>query len=273
MSQQPYVIRGGIEGRERLRILSRVLHPTTSQLLKKAGVSTGMTCLDLGCGGGDVSFYLANLVGPEGRVTGIDKDETKIKIARSEVIDKGLSQVEFIADDIYDTETGSLFDVIYARFLLTHMQDPRAMLDLMYKRLQPGGIVILEDIDFRGHFSYPENRAFNRYVELYCAVSLKAKGDPYIGQRFPSLLKEAGFENVELNIVQPAGTVGEVKFIAAITMENIADAVIRSDLASRKEIDEVVAELYKIAEDDHTLISLPRIVQVKSKIGNLKSAI
>ena len=42
MSTSHYIIRGGIEGRERLRLLARVMQPTTLQLLERAGVTEGM---------------------------------------------------------------------------------------------------------------------------------------------------------------------------------------------------------------------------------------
>ena len=65
-NNEQYVIRGGSDGRERLRILARVVRPTTLSLLDRVGLEPGASCLDLGCGGGDVSFDLARLVGPTG---------------------------------------------------------------------------------------------------------------------------------------------------------------------------------------------------------------
>ena len=47
--QHDYIIRGGFEGRERLRVLSRVMQPTTLALFQRAGVRPGMECLDVGC--------------------------------------------------------------------------------------------------------------------------------------------------------------------------------------------------------------------------------
>ena len=46
------------------------------------------------------------------------------------------------------------------------------------------------------------------------------------------LLMEAGFDGVQMNVVQPAGLTGEVKLISPITMESIADAVETEGLAS-----------------------------------------
>ena len=63
-----YVIRGGIEGRERLRVLGRVMHATSTALFARLGVCEGFSCLDVGCGGGDVTLALARLIGKGGRV-------------------------------------------------------------------------------------------------------------------------------------------------------------------------------------------------------------
>lgn len=261
MDQKKYIIRGGIEGRERLRILARLLQPTTLSLFERAGIRQGMACLDLGCGGGDVSFALAKRVGTAGRVVGIDVDETKIALARQEAKEKEISQVEFFASDIFGLERKQEFDAVYARFLLTHLHDPKAAIRVMQEQLVPGGMVMIEDIDFTGHFIYPENASFRRYVQLYTEGVILKGGDPNIAPKLPVLLKDAGWERVGINVIQPAGITGEVKRMAAITMENIADSLFSAGLASREEIDSIIQDLYHIAEDEHTVMSLPRIVQ------------
>ena len=118
-----YVIRGGIQGRERLRVLSRIMHESTTRLLDRVGLESGMTCLDAGCGGGDATLELARRVGPDGKVLGIDMDATKIEIARAEAVASGVTNVEYRVGRVDDPMDAS-FDVIYARFLLTHLPDP-----------------------------------------------------------------------------------------------------------------------------------------------------
>src|SRR5262245_45349242 len=95
MAEGSYIIRGGVEGRERLRLLSRILRPTTLALFDRAGVRPGMCCVDVGCGGGDVTLDLARLVGPTGRVVGIDIDAVKLDLARQEATANAISNVEF----------------------------------------------------------------------------------------------------------------------------------------------------------------------------------
>jgi ubiquinone/menaquinone biosynthesis C-methylase UbiE len=242
------------------------MRPTTLSLFNKAGIEKGFFCLDVGCGGGDVSFELAKIVGNTGRVVGIDLDKTKIELARQEAAHLQLPNVEFEIGDITKTTGHPEFDVTYARFLLTHLNHPEDALKAMINRTKSGGTVIVEDVDFRGHFCYPENEAFGKYLDLYTAVVLKNGGNPNIGPQLPSMMMDAGLEGIQTQVVQPAGISGEVKLMAALTMENIAHAVLSAQLASREEMDRIIAELYDLSRDNHTFSSLPRIVQVWCKV-------
>src|SRR4051812_6192241 len=137
MAEGSYIIRGGTEGRERLRLLSRILRPTTLSLLDRVGVRPGMKCLDAGCGGGDVTLELARLVGPDGNVVGIDIDATKLDLARQEAAAEGLRNVEFRQVPIDAWRPTPEFDVAYSRFLLTHLADPAAAVRIMRQALRP----------------------------------------------------------------------------------------------------------------------------------------
>jgi ubiquinone/menaquinone biosynthesis C-methylase UbiE len=76
-----YVLRGGRWGYDRLQLLARVRRPYTLELLSLAGLRSGMRCVDLGCGGGEGTFELAEMTGPGGFVTGVDMDEVAAAIA------------------------------------------------------------------------------------------------------------------------------------------------------------------------------------------------
>src|SRR5579872_4651910 len=80
--QYDYVLRGGAQGAERLRLLAAVKWPTTKILLDRSGLRPGMHCLDVGCGIGAVAFRMAEIVGATGRVVGMDIDERCIELAR-----------------------------------------------------------------------------------------------------------------------------------------------------------------------------------------------
>jgi len=256
-----YVIRGGLEGRERLRIMARVMNASSTSLLERLDLRDGHACLDVGCGGGDVTLELARRVAPGGRAVGADIDAAKLDLAREEARQKSVWNVEFCLSDVRQGTASPEFDVVYSRFLLTHLSDPGGAVSAFYRHLRPGGFVAVEDIDFSGYFTHPECKAFRRYHELYCAAVVRRGGDPNVGPRLPLLLKNAGFADVGVAVAQPVSTTGEAKLINPLTMENIADVVLEEGLATRAEIDDVVRELYEFAADENTLAGMPRVVQ------------
>ena len=262
MTELPsYVIRGGLEGRERLRVLARVMWPTTSALLDRVGVPPGARCLDVGSGGGDVTVALAARV-PHGAVVGIDLDDAKIALARREAEAAGVTNVEYrVVDVTAPPDTDERFDLAYVRFVLTHLPDPTSTLVAIAAHVRPGGTVIVEDIDCTGHFSDPPSEAFRTYVDLYTRTVLLRGCDPNIGPRLPGLLRDAGIALVGMNVVQPAGFDGEVRLIAPITLEAVADAVVRAGVATRDEVHRVCDELYAFVQTDGVVVSLPRMVQ------------
>ena len=79
-----YLLRGGRAGAERLHLLNRVKWPTTEGLLKAAGLQAGMRVLDVGCGSGEVTLKMADLVGAGGEVAGIDSDQAILRLAGRE---------------------------------------------------------------------------------------------------------------------------------------------------------------------------------------------
>lgn len=259
--QRDYVLRGGDHGAERLRLLASVKWPSTQPLLQRAGLRVGMRCLDVGCGIGAVTLRMAEAVHPEGRVTGIDFDARCIGLAQLEAEQLGL-KVEFRTGSASDLADRSEYDLVFSRFLLTHLPEPERALESMVLAARPGGVVVVEDIQFTGHFSHPPCPAFDRYVALYQDVVRHKGGDPNIGPRLLGMLLDAGLTDVELEVIQPSYWYGPGKQIAAVTMEHIREAVVTAGLASEAEVTSVVDEIKSFADDPRTLLSLPRIFQV-----------
>ncbi len=262
MDEHHYLIRGGIAGRERMRVVGRVMRPTTMRLLERVGVTSGMRCLDVGCGAGEVTFDLASLVGITGHVVGVDLDETKLDLARGDAEQAEVGNVEFRLGDVGGGLGQEEYDVVYARFLLTHVPDPEGVLQLMIDAAKPGGEVVVEDIDYGGTFDHPTTDEFDRYREIYVEAARVNGGDPLIGRRLPLMMTRAGFERVEVEVVQPSGLEGEVTVIPALTLENIKATAVRHEVASGDEVDRVVDALYSIARDPEAFVASPRIVQV-----------
>jgi predicted RNA methylase len=67
---------------ERLVAQSRLFDPITLRLLVEAGLAPGMRVLDLGSGAGNVARLVAELVGPDGAVVGVEQDPAAVELAR-----------------------------------------------------------------------------------------------------------------------------------------------------------------------------------------------
>jgi ubiquinone/menaquinone biosynthesis C-methylase UbiE len=257
-----YVIRGGKRGYERLQLLARARMPDTRDLFDRVGITPGWRCLDLGCGSGDVTFEIARRIGPDGHVTGIDMDATKLELARSAAAGLGLTQVEFRSSDVSAWHERDAYDMVYSRFLLQHLQDPVDLLRRMWAALRPGGALVVEDADFDGLFCHPPNDAFDFYADNYRRVLALNGGDPAIGRKLYGYFGAAGISRPELNLVQSVYAAGEGKTLAFSTLEATADSLLEARLATPDVISAALASLARFTEDPDTIVGDPRIFQL-----------
>jgi cyclopropane fatty-acyl-phospholipid synthase-like methyltransferase len=243
-----------------------VVGPTTEVFLDAAGIAPGMTCLDAGCGAGHVTRSLAARVGPGGRVVGIERDPVKLTAARTETERAGLRNVEYREGDVATWSEPDTYDVAYGRFIISHLRDRKGFVERLRDALRPGGLLILEDIDFTGTFCYPPNAAYARYCDLYVRVIDRRGGDANVGPLMYGLCLAAGFRDVQVQVVQPTycDTCVE-KEISLSTMVNIAEAVLAEGLASEAEVRETIARLTAFTEDAGSIIACPRIFQVRGR--------
>jgi ubiquinone/menaquinone biosynthesis C-methylase UbiE len=257
-SASNYVISGGLEGKSRLRLLSQTLKSYTKEILMKSGLKTGQSFLDCGCGGGDVSLLAASIA-KEGKLVGVDVDPIVIELAKKDA--EHLPNIHFQQSSIYELPFKDEFDVVYARFLLSHLP-PNMALMKMIEAAKPGGRIVVEDVHFSGHFCYPANKAFDKYVQLYMEVVSSNGGDAELGVRLPSIFKSAGLKNISFDVIQPVFTKEEGKWMAYITLEKIKPALLRANIVAEQELNELLEELAAFTRNEQTLISMPRIFRV-----------
>ena len=131
----------GYTDREQLRLIrqGRALAPTTWHFLRFAGIASGMRVLDIGCGMGDVTMIVAQLVGPAGRVVSIDLHQATIEIAQRRALTFGLDNTTFYRADISTFTDTEPFDAIVGRLILEFLPDTAAIIGRLCRLLRPGG--------------------------------------------------------------------------------------------------------------------------------------
>jgi ubiquinone/menaquinone biosynthesis C-methylase UbiE len=207
---------------------------------------------------------MADLVGPAEAV-GIDVDLTVLSSARERWAAHP-SAPRFVWADVTEvpTELGR-FDVVYARFVLSHQTDPLAVLRNLRALCRPGGVVAVEDVDIAAMFCQPPSLAFERHAELYCQAAIARGADPRLGPRLAALFGEAGLATIQAGAVHPSFREGEGKRLAELTLRSIRAAVLASGLIDEDDFDDVLEEVQRITDDPETIVGLPRIHQVMGR--------
>jgi ubiquinone/menaquinone biosynthesis C-methylase UbiE len=263
MMTTAYALRGGKHGARRLDLLAQVMGRSTEALLDAAGVGPGMTAVDVGCGAGHVSRVLAERIGPDGHVVGLDFDPVKLDTARRQARRAGLENVEYRVLDVTTWIEPDSYDVVYGRFIVSHLAERETLVGRMVAALRLHGVLVVEDIDFSGAFCQPTNPAYDRYCELYTRVVARKGGDANVGIELYRMCLDAGLSDPHVSLVQPIqGGRSAEKELTLSTMINIADSVVLEEVASREECDRVIEELAEYTRDPHTVVACPRVFQV-----------
>lgn len=187
---------------ERLGVLASVFAPTSRALLASLGATPDRSTqlpthpgahllahppglvLDLGCGPGHTTAMLAEAF-PSALVVGIDSSPAFV----TEATAAGPRNCRFAVGDVTRTPLPCApADLVYGRFLLVHLPDPRATVAAWAGELRPGGAVVVEEperID-------TEDPDFLRYLELAAAVVADRGGDLYVGHELAGLIPPPG---------------------------------------------------------------------------------
>jgi ubiquinone/menaquinone biosynthesis C-methylase UbiE len=120
-------------------ILQGGLSRHSAAIIPSLPIEKGMAVLDVGCGWGDMSIQVAEMVGPEGRILGIDCVDIFLEEARKDAAAAGLTNVKFRRGDAEVTLPEKEFDYVVARFGTMFFANPVAALRRMRLALKPGG--------------------------------------------------------------------------------------------------------------------------------------
>jgi SAM-dependent methyltransferase len=185
-----YILPHSLTGeRRRLALMSSLLDPLHQSLLERLGIRSGWRCLEVGCGNGSVSEWMATRVGPKGRVLATDIDLRYIDNLHAPNLDvRELDILKPIADR-------RRYDLITARAILHHVRYPKRAVRHMVQLLKPGGILLSIEPDFlpATDATLEPLRAFwHAWLEWSQSVGV----DYFIGRTMPALLSTSGLDRV-----------------------------------------------------------------------------
>lgn len=225
---------------ERLRLLAAAFAANSAEFIRRASRGRPSRVLDLGCGPGFTTLLLESLLAPESTV-GLDASARFIQLAHRVSSPK----IRFHECDVSRRLPYDGVDVLYSRFLLTHLPDPSGALTAWFQTANPGALLLLEETEAM-RSTHP---ALERYYGIVAAMQRHYGQAMTIGaslealaRRTPWIVQSSRLSSAELDLAQ----------MARIHHLNIAtwkrDPFVRDRYAS-SDIEALEAELSSIAEN------------------------
>ncbi len=156
----------------------------------------GARILDAGCGTGDDACAIARLVGPSGKVVGLDNSETMVAEARSRLTEPGLP-VEFVVGDIRRLEfPDNSFDGVRCDRTLQHVEDPERALTELVRVVKRGRRVVVMDPDWETLALDATDLTTTRRIREAVA---DATQNGTMGRRHHGLFRKVGLVDVDVH--------------------------------------------------------------------------
>jgi len=220
---------------ERMAIVARAFAPTSRAVLASI-TGPAARVLDLGPGPGYTTELLTQRF-PNAEVVAVERSEAFAAETRARV-----PAATVVLGDVTEALPVG-FDVVYARFLLSHLADVPGTVAHWCASVAPGGVLVLEEperIEAR-------DPLFARYEAMVAAVVESGGADMYAGATLARLDAPVAFRTVSSEAVDPhisAGVAAEMFWRNARAWDAHAEAI-----ATRTEIDELVANLQERVGD------------------------
>jgi SAM-dependent methyltransferase len=201
--------------------MDRNLADANAGVLRLAAAKPGERVLDIGCGAGQTSYLLAQAVGPNGHVTGVDISTPLLGAARSHAP----KNAEFIHADAAFYPFKPDYDLIFSRFGVMFFDDPAEAFANIHQAAKPGA-----RLAFVCWRPVPENAwviapaaAAQPFLPPSPPADPLAPGpfafaDP---RRVEGILTKAGFRNVKIEKLDGRMHLGPSAENAALQMTNI----------------------------------------------------
>lgn len=156
-------------------------------------LAIGSSVLDVGCGNGPELEDLAKMVGPRGRVVGLDPSTALIADAEA----RGLAGLESIELEVGDAHSlpfaDAQFDACRADRTLQHLAQPDLALGEMVRVTRCGGRVVVTESRWGLVAPSLDREVTDRVLQV---IATEKERVNWVGYRLPSMFEQAGLTEV-----------------------------------------------------------------------------
>jgi ubiquinone/menaquinone biosynthesis C-methylase UbiE len=168
-------------------------------MLERIALTPGEAVLEVGCGPGTDVFDMVELVGPAGRLVGLDASQVMIAEARRRAAEHHLP-ITFEVGEVHALPfPDGTFDVCRASRLLEHLPDAARALTEMVRVTRRGGRIVVFDFDWDTLIIDHPDKETTRTIVLSYSDSIR---NGWIGRQLPRLFKEHHLEVRSIDPVQ-----------------------------------------------------------------------
>lgn len=234
---------------ERQRLTGLILEKHTNPMLDAMQLSTGIRCLDVGCGMGESTRLLALRSGSSGEVVGLDIDAALIETAKA--TPAAGARVTYKQGDARQLPfEDACFDLVLGRCLLQHLPNPEVALGEMLRVCRRGGVVAVQEPDLSKHYCFPDNPTITRVAALWAGLI----ANPVVGLKLWPLFNGVGYPSANVTVDLYGRYDGPVlKRVYVLSLEATRALFVERHLMIDSEVEAFLGELKRVEQDQAAL--------------------
>jgi ubiquinone/menaquinone biosynthesis C-methylase UbiE len=256
-----YIYDVGHKDKLRLQIMNEIYNPSSQQELLDIGIRNKKCVIDMACGQGEMTCWMAQQVAPDGIVIGIDISDEQLTIARQLALRKKINNILFIKKSILDVDFKNLKnvlpmepDLIYSRWLLIHIEIEKISqaMAALYELLGPGGIMAHEEVSLKD--SYSENIApsFDQYVKIFSELAAKLNINFDLGPLLPQLFSETGYSQPTAKIFKPKYTDEQLQYFQ-LDLESATPVLEKFNIIKKNDLEKLSKSIAQDLKNGHEM--------------------
>lgn len=245
MTANRYPIKTSADEFTRLEIQADLFRDDARTMLAQIGDGSGRHVLDLCCGIGGITDALSEWVGESGTVVGADLDKAKLEHARRWAERSGLSNVEFVEANAFDSGLEPrAFDLVHTRFALSVIQNGRGILDHMLTLVRPGGVVFVEEANTHTMECAPSTPDWDQALKLMKDTFTAVGANTAMGPSLRGIFLEKGLLDIEVRPCLHALTAeAPMTMHLPLTLTAMRDTISSLGLVDKDDLDDLITRV------------------------------